>query len=83
LTTSSSSRVIDIELIFRPGQVLIDFDVLDRWNEELSQINHAKIGESFDYPNSFIEILGYKRAILLLYRLDPPKFLFHTDFVYC
>jgi hypothetical protein len=36
MTTSSSIRAIDIESIFRPGQVLIDFDVLDRWDEELS-----------------------------------------------
>ena len=60
MTTSCSSRVIDIESIFRPGKVLIDFDVLDSWDEELSQMNHATIGESFDYPNSFIELYVIK-----------------------
>src|SRR5919197_1839260 len=50
------------ESLVRRGQVLLDFDVLDDWDLELSQMNHGKVGEPYDYPNSFIQLLGYMRA---------------------
>lgn len=30
------------ESLVRSGQVLLDFDVLDGWDSELSQMNHGK-----------------------------------------
>jgi len=30
--------------LVRRGQVLLDFDVLDGWNHELSQMNQGKVG---------------------------------------
>jgi hypothetical protein len=33
------------ESLVRRGQVLLDFDVLDRWYHELSQMNRSKVGE--------------------------------------
>ena len=39
--------------LVRRGQVLLDFDVLDGWDHELSQMNHGKVGEPYDYPDSF------------------------------
>src|SRR5215208_7451288 len=50
------------ESLVRRGQVLLDFDVLDGWYHELSQMNRGKVGEPYDYPNSFIQLLGYMRA---------------------
>jgi hypothetical protein len=46
------------ESLVRRGQVLLDFDVLDGWDLELSQMNHGKVGEPYDYPDSFIQLLG-------------------------
>jgi hypothetical protein len=48
--------------IVRRGQVLLDFDVVDRWDLELSQMNLGKVGEPYCYPDSLIELLGYMRA---------------------
>ena len=50
------------ESLVRRGQVLLDFDVVDRWDLELSQMNLGKVGEPYCYPDSFIELLGYMRA---------------------
>ena len=48
--------------LVRHGQVLLDYDVLDGWDHELSQMNHGKVGEPYNYPDSFIQLLGYMRA---------------------
>ncbi len=48
--------------LVRRGQVLLDFDVLDGWDNELSQTNHGKVGEPYNYPDSFMRLLGYMRA---------------------
>jgi hypothetical protein len=50
------------ESLVRRGQVLLDFDVVDRWDLELSQMNLGKVGEPYCYPDSLIELLGYMRA---------------------
>jgi hypothetical protein len=50
------------ESLVRRGQVLLDFDVLDRWDQELFQMNLGKVGELYCYPESFIQLLGYMRA---------------------
>ncbi len=41
--------------LVRRGQVLLDFDVLDSWDHELSLMNHGKVGEPYAYPDSFIQ----------------------------
>ena len=43
------------ESLVRRGQVLLDFDVLDERDYELSQMNEGKVGEPYDYPDSFME----------------------------
>ena len=48
--------------LVRRGQVLLDYDVLDGWDHELSLINHGEVGEPYAYPDSFIQLLGYMRA---------------------
>src|SRR6185312_16295843 len=48
--------------LVRRGQVLLDYDVLEDWDHELSQMNHGKVGEPYAYPDSFIQLLVYMRA---------------------
>ena len=50
----------------RRSQYSLDFDLLDGWDHELSQMNHGKIGGPFDYQDSFIQLLGYMRAYFRL-----------------
>jgi hypothetical protein len=59
-------------IILRHCQVLLDFEVLEEWGHELSQMNLDKVGEPYHYPDSFIELLGYIRAYFhLSYRNLP------------
>src|SRR3954468_5386603 len=68
------------ESLVRRGQVLLDFDVLDGWDLELSQMNHGKVGEPYDYPDSFIKLLGYMRAYFHLpYRQTEGVVISHAN----
>jgi IS5 family transposase len=68
------------ESLVRRGQVLLDFDVLDGWDHELSQMNLGKVGEPYDYPNSFIQLLGYMRAYFHLpYRQTQGVVIAHAS----
>jgi hypothetical protein len=44
-------------IIVRSCHVLLDLEVINRWDHELSQRNLGKVGEPYCYPDSFIEIL--------------------------
>lgn len=48
--------------LVRRGQLLIAFDVIDNWDEELNEMNKDKVGEPFHYPNTFLLLLGYAKA---------------------
>jgi hypothetical protein len=50
------------ESLVRRGQVVMDFDVIDGWQEELERMNQGKIGEPYHYPESFVQLLGYMRT---------------------
>jgi hypothetical protein len=66
--------------LVRRGQVLLDFDVLDGWDNELSQMNHGKVGEPYNYPDSFIQLLGYMRAYFHLpYRQTQGVVIAHAS----
>jgi len=68
------------ESLVRRGQVLLDFDVLDGWDNELSQMNYSKVGEPYDYPDSFIQLLGYIRAYFHLpYRQTQGVVITHAS----
>jgi len=41
---------------------MVDFDVIDGWEEELEKMNEGKVGEPYHYPDSFVQLLGYMRA---------------------
>jgi hypothetical protein len=68
------------ETLVRRGQVLLDFDVVDRWDLELSQMNLGKVGEPYCYPDLFIELLGYMRAYFHLpYRQTQGVVMAHAN----
>ena len=68
------------ESLVRRGQVLLDFDVLDEWDYELSQMNEGKVGEPYDYPDSFMQLLGYMRAYFHLpYRQTQGVVIAHAS----
>jgi IS5 family transposase len=68
------------ESLVRRGQVLLDFDVLDKWDQELSQMNLGKVGEPYCYPDSFIRLLGYMRAYFHLpYRQTQGVVIAHAN----
>jgi hypothetical protein len=48
--------------LVRRGEVVLDFDVIDNWNNELDKMNDGKEGASYRYPESFVQLLGYMRA---------------------
>ena len=47
--------------LIRRGEVMLDFDVIDIWHSELERMNDGKKGAQYDYPDSFIQLLGYMR----------------------
>jgi len=50
------------ESLVKRGEILLDFDVIDNWDNELEEMNKVKEGRKFVYPDSFIKLLGYMRA---------------------
>lgn len=50
------------ESLVRRGEVMLDFDVIDGWHDELEKMNEGKEGALFRYPDSFVQLLGYMRA---------------------
>jgi hypothetical protein len=43
------------ESLVRRGEVMMDFDVIDGWQEELlEKMNDGKEGAQYKYPDSFI-----------------------------
>lgn len=50
------------ESLVRRGEIVLDFDVIDNWNNELNKMNHGKEGASYRYPDSFVQLLGYMRV---------------------
>jgi len=48
--------------LVRCGDILIGFDVIDNWDIEIKDMNKDKVGEPFNYPNTFLLLLGYAKA---------------------
>ena len=51
-----------IESLVRRGEVILDFDVIDGWYDELERMNEGKRGAAYGYPDSFVQLLGYVKA---------------------
>lgn len=41
---------------------MLDLDVIDSWHSELKRMNNGKKGAQYDYPDSFVQLLGYMRV---------------------
>src|SRR6185503_4749631 len=55
--------------LVRRGEILLGFDVIDNWDSELKEMNKDKVGEPFQYPNTFLLLLGYAKVFFhLAYR---------------
>jgi hypothetical protein len=53
----------------RRGEVLLDFDVLDEWEDELRRMNQPKEGKSgarYRYPEPFMRLLAYLHVLFHL-----------------
>jgi hypothetical protein len=50
------------ESLVRRGEILLGFDVINNWDNELEEMNKDKVGEPFHYPNTFLLLLGYAKA---------------------
>jgi len=44
--------------LVRRGEIMLSFDAMEHWDEELRSMNHKKEGNRFVYPESFMEALG-------------------------
>jgi Transposase DDE domain len=49
-------------MVRRGEVVVLDFDVIKNWDNELDKINDGKEGALYRYPDSFVQLLGYMRA---------------------
>ncbi len=52
--------------LVRRGEILLGFDVIGNWYQELQEMNKGKIGEPFHYSNTFLLLLGYAKAYFYL-----------------
>jgi hypothetical protein len=52
--------------LVRRGEVLLDFDLLDEWNEDLKRMNDGKEGARFRYPEAFMRLLAYVHVLFHL-----------------
>jgi hypothetical protein len=43
--------------LVRRGEILLGFDVISNWDTELKEMNKDKVGEPFNYPNTFLLLL--------------------------
>ena len=46
----------------RRGEMIFDFDIINSWDSELDKMNDGKKGAAYDYPDSFVQLLGYMKA---------------------
>jgi hypothetical protein len=56
------------ESLIRRSEIVLDFDVIDIWNDELNKMNDGKEGVSYKYPDSFVQLLGSRVYFHLTYR---------------
>jgi hypothetical protein len=50
------------ESLVRRGEIVLDFDVINNWHNELNGMNQGKEGAAYRYPDSFLQLLGYMRV---------------------
>lgn len=52
--------------LVRRGEIMLSFDVIESWSQELKEMNRGKEGHRYVYPESFMEALGYCHVYLHL-----------------
>ena len=52
--------------LVRRGEILFSYDFLDIWDNDLATLNENKKGKKYQYPDSFILVIGYIRVCLHL-----------------
>ncbi len=57
------------EQLVRRGEILIDLDFVEEWDEELAEINEGKVGAPYHFPNSLIELQALWHAKQLPVRM--------------
>ena len=50
------------ESLVRRGEVMLDFDTIDRWQDEMERMIDGKMGCAVPLSDSFVHLLGYMRA---------------------
>ncbi len=58
---SRNWKTINCSLVTR-GELIMSWDAIDSWHEELESMNEGNKGNPFAYPESFMQALGYARA---------------------
>jgi hypothetical protein len=53
------------ESLVRRGEILLGFDIIDKWDKELEEMNKGKTGEPFHYPDTFVLMLYRIRKSIL------------------
>ena len=54
------------DALVRRGEIFLDLDALEEWDEELEGMNRGKEGASFRFPDGFIRLLGFIRHLFHL-----------------
>jgi hypothetical protein len=58
------------ECLIERGHILIDVGFIKLWNKEIKKMNNGKIGAPFEYPDSYIQFLGFlKIGFKIPYRM--------------
>jgi Transposase DDE domain len=67
------------ESLVRRGEIVLDFDVINNWHNELNGMNQGKEGAAYRYPDSFVQLLGYMRVYFHLpYRQTEGVVIAHA-----
>jgi hypothetical protein len=50
------------EHLIKRGEYQVNPRFLDKWLDQIKELNHKKVGQPYLYPNSMIEFLGIFRT---------------------
>ena len=57
------------EQLVKRGEYLLDLDFVERWNQELAEMNRNKVGALFKFPNSLIQLQAVWHGKSIPYRM--------------
>jgi len=57
------------EQLVKRGEYLLDLDFVERWNQELAEMNLGKVGALFKFPNSLIQLQAVWHGKSIPYRM--------------